>query len=300
MEKLAILTPTYNRGYILGNAYESLKNQTVKDFEWIIVDDGSTDGTDELVASWISEQKSFEIKYSKQEHIGMPRALNEGVKLASSDWILKLDSDDRIVPNAVELSLKWLAEIENEKYIGGIGFVKSFPDGKYMKDQTPIIDPVLGYVDATHIERAKYNLDMDMCEIHRTELFRKYPFQCWPNEMFAPEQLNFNCIALAGWKLRWRDEKLYLCDYLPDGLTKDNRIVKQNPMGYAMMHNQNLLLHHTFRQQFYDAVQLVSLCLYAKQFNYLFKSNKKVITSIAFPLGVILGIRRWYQFRKMK
>lgn len=300
MCKLTIHTATYNRAYILPMAYKSLKNQTLKDFEWIITDDGSSDNTSELVHQWIDEDPGFSIVYNKLSHVGIPRALNSGVNLASTQWFMMLDSDDHIEPNTVEKVVDWLKEIEHDETFAGIGFARCYPNGDYMKPQIPVIDPHLGYVDATHLEREKYNLNMDMCEVHRVSLFRKYPFQYWPTEQYAPEQLNFNQIALAGLKLRWRPDKLYICDYLPDGQTKDDRLVKKNPMGFAMMYNQNLLFQKDFKSKFQNAIRMTALCFYAGNMDYLKKSNSKPATIISFPAGILLGFRRKKQFSKMQ
>lgn len=299
MCKLTIHTATYNRAYILPSAYESLKNQTLKDFEWIITDDGSSDDTSELVHQWIDEKPGFSIVYNRLSHVGIPRALNSGINLASAKWFMMLDSDDHIKPNTVEKVVSWLKDIENDDTFAGIGFARCYPNGNYMKPQIPIIDSRLGYVDATHLERAKYNLNMDMCEVHRVSLFKKYPFQYWPTEQYAPEQLNFYQIALDGLKLRWRPDKLYICDYLPDGQTRDDRLVKNNPMGFAMMYNQNLLFQKRFKNQFQNAMRMTALCFYAGNMSYLKKSNSKIATLVSLPAGILLGFRRKKQFSKM-
>lgn len=297
--KLTIHTATYNRAYILNQAYESLKAQTCKDFEWIVTDDGSTDGTDVLVRQWQQEDNGFPIIYNPMPHVNIPRALNSGVARTSTDWFMMLDSDDRILPQTVELVLQWLTEIEAREDFVGIGFGKCQPDGSYMKKQIPMIDPEIGYVDATNVERAKYRLDMDMCEVHRTELLRRFPFQYWPTEGYAPEQLNYNAIALAGYKYRWRAEKLYVCDYLPDGQTRNDRLVKRNPMGFAMMHNQNMLLRKRFREKLWCAMQMTALALYSGNPGYLLKSNCKLATILSFPAGAVLSLRRRMQYAKM-
>jgi glycosyltransferase involved in cell wall biosynthesis len=300
MTKLTIHTATYNRAYILSKAYESLKAQTVKDFEWIISDDGSTDNTEELVTSWINSYNDFPIRYFKLPHVGIPRALNNGVKQSMTEWFMMLDSDDHIKPNTVEKVLCWLDEIKSDPSFGGIGFMRCFPNGEYMKPQKPIISSQIGYLDITHLERAKYNLNMDSCEVHRTDLFRKYPFQYWETERYAPEQLPFYEIAFAGYKMRWRDEKLYICDYLPDGQTKDNKLVKNNPMGFAMMYNQDIKRHSKFADKCYSAMQMTALAFYGKNLSYLRLSNNQFITCLMFPLGIALGIRRCIQFAKLK
>ena len=300
MPKITIHTATYNRAYILPKAYDSLKAQTSKDFEWIITDDGSVDNTREIVSEWQKTDNGFSIIYNPLSHVGIPRALNAGVKKANTDWFMMLDSDDYLVPTAVEKSLLWIQEIENKKDFVGIGFARCYPDGRYMKNQIPMIDPTIGYVDATNIERQNYNLDMDMCEINRTALLKSHPFQVWPEETFAPEQLNYNEIALEGFKYRWRDEKLYVCDYLPDGLTRDDKLVKRNPMGFAMMHNQNMLLRARFKEKCKCAMQMTGLCVYAGNISYLRRTNCLMATVLTLPFGIILSLRRRRQFAKME
>lgn len=300
MVKLTIHTATYNRAFILEKAYRSLCDQTVKDFEWLITDDGSTDRTEELVRGWMAGENGFPIRYNRLEHVGIPRALNYGVSQARSDWFMMLDSDDYLVPEAVEKILPWVEEIADRTDMAGIGFARCYPDGRYMKSQDPLIDKQTGYVDATHIERRKYHLDMDMCEVHRTALFRKYPFRVWETETYAPEQLNFYDIALAGWKLRWHVEKLYVCEYLPGGQTRDNGLVKRNPMGFAMMYNQNMLFQKGFRTNLRNAAQMIALSSYAGNMGYLKESNNRIMTALAFPVGVLLGRRRKKQFSNLK
>lgn len=130
MCKITIHTATYNRAYILPVAYASLKNQTSKDFEWIITDDGSTDNTQELVFQWIEEDPGFPIVYNKLPHVGIPRALNSGVNLATTEWFMMLDSDDHIEPDTVKKVIKWLDEIKYDSMFAGIGFARCISQWK--------------------------------------------------------------------------------------------------------------------------------------------------------------------------
>ena len=162
MRKITVHTAAYNRGYILGKAYESLLAQTCKEFEWIITDDGSTDRTEEIVRDWQARDNGFEIFYQKMDHAGLPRALNSGVAYAHTEWFMRLDSDDWIKPETIASVQKWLDEIHGDQSFVGIGFMRCHSDGTNMKDQNPIIDPDKGYIDATNIERKVYHLDMDI------------------------------------------------------------------------------------------------------------------------------------------
>ena len=295
MPKITIHTATYNRAYILSKAYESLRAQTCKDFEWIITDDGSSDDTELLVEAWMREDNGFPIIYNKLNHVGLNRALDSGIEKSNSDWFMRLDSDDTIIPETVEKVLLWINEIKDNDSFVGIGYAKCYPDGSYMRNQIPIIDFEVGYVDATNIERKKLNMDMN--EVYRTELLRKYPATVWKGEMFSPEQLVTNKIALDGYKIRWRADKLYICEYRDDGLTKDNLIVKNNPMGYAMMYNQNIIINKSFVKKCKSAIQMTALSIYAGNISYLKESNCKAATILTLPLGALLAVRRKKQFK---
>ena len=105
MSFVTVFTPTYNRGYILPKLYDALRSQTSSDFEWIIVDDGSTDNTENLVAGWTGENNKFEIIYIKQENAGKMQAVNKGVTYAKGKMFFIVDSDDCLPENSIERSV---------------------------------------------------------------------------------------------------------------------------------------------------------------------------------------------------
>src|SRR5688572_23550113 len=96
-----VFTPTHNRAHTLQRVYDSLRGQTFRDFEWLIVDDGSKDGTDRLAAAW-ARSADFEIRYRRQPNRGKHVAFNAGVRDARGELFLPLDSDDACVPRALE------------------------------------------------------------------------------------------------------------------------------------------------------------------------------------------------------
>ncbi len=294
-----VFTPTYNRAYILPKLYESLCAQTNKNFEWLIVDDGSTDDTEKLVVSWQKNKNGFEIGYIKKENGGKPRAINEGVARARGEYFFMVDSDDYLLPDAVEKMTRWIAEIQGCKEFIGVGAARGYPDGTYLKGVPPTVNEA-GFVDATNLERNLYNLDADMCEAYRTEIFRQFPMAEWPGEKFAPEQIALNEIALAGYKLRWHADIIYVCDYLEDGLTKGSRkLEKNNPMGYAMMYNHMLRYGYDPKKKFRCAYQAIALALYGGHPEYLLQMNSKGYVLLALPFGLALAVRRAIQFRKV-
>lgn len=104
-----IVTPTYNRGHLIHRVYESLKNQTFKDFKWIIVDDGSTDNTRELIETWKENTNDFEIEYYYlNKNVGKPEAVNFGLQKCDRTYTIIADSDDTHVPNTLsDLKFYW-------------------------------------------------------------------------------------------------------------------------------------------------------------------------------------------------
>ena len=289
MPYFTVFTPTYNRGYALSRLYESLKSQGTTDFEWMIVDDGSTDNTYQLVEKWIQEEKNFSIRYLKKENGGKPRAINYGIQYARGRFFFMVDSDDFLLPDALIKMKYWCKEIESDSRYIGVGAARGLPDGSYIKGVAPNVNEQ-GYVDATNLQRDKFNLDADMCEAYKTELFKKYP-----------EQIALNEIALDGFLLRWHSDIIYQCDYLEDGLTKGSQILeKNNPMGYAMMYNHMLNYpDRSIKQKFYNACQVIALSIVGGHIEYGFKSKNKGLMFLALVPGAFLAIRRKYQFRKV-
>lgn len=298
--KFTVFTATFNRGYIIHKLYQSLCNQTFCDFEWLVIDDGSTDNTAEVFEAWKKECTAFRIIYKKVTNGGKPRAINMGTKLANGRYFFMVDSDDHLVPEALEKMSAWCDEIENYQSFIGVGAARGYPNGEYLKRIEPSVNEE-GYIDATNLERDKYNLDADMCEAYKIDIFRDFPMAEWPGEKFAPEQIALNGIALAGYKIRWHKDIIYVCDYLEDGLTKgSSRLEKENPMGYAMMYNHKLLYNISKKEKFYAACQHIALSLYGKQPGYILKSHCLLYTIPALPIGLVLSIRRWMQYRKIK
>ena len=118
---LSIITPTYNRGHLLQRCYDSLSAQTRKDFEWIIVDDGSTDNTEEIVSSFDSD---YDIVYIKKENGGKHTALNTSHPYVHGKYVMILDSDDYLIPEAVEKIVKGWIDFEENEAIGIVTFLK--------------------------------------------------------------------------------------------------------------------------------------------------------------------------------
>lgn len=229
---ITIFTPVYNRAYIINTLYQSLRRQTCKDFEWIIFDDGSQDNIIEIVNEWIEMDKNeFAIHFYSVTNGGKHRAINKAVKIAQGDAFFIVDSDDYITDDAIEwIADKW-RDIQNNKEFAGIAGLKILKNGKLTGSGELTFKE---YVDATNLERDKYNLDGDKAEVYKTELLCKFSFPEYDNEKFVTEAVVWNKIAYDGYKIRWFNKVIYICDYLEDGLSKNIQTVLENsPRGWA-------------------------------------------------------------------
>jgi len=297
--KLTIFTATYNRAHLIGRIYESLLRQSVFDFEWLVIDDGSTDNTRELFDDILKKDNPFPIRYYRQENKGLIRTLNRGIELAEGEYLSKIDSDDYVVDNFAELVLTWLNDIQGNEQVYAVGGLRVTPDMKPIKGVMPSIHEGQ-YVDASDIERAKYNLDADMTEAWRVSVLRKYKFPVWEGEKFAPEQIVFHQIALDGYAIRWRPVPLVICEYQEGGLTLGaSKLEKENPMGYAMMYNQQLKRpDFSFMQKLKCGMNFVALCIVGNSPSYIAKANSKGVVALALLPGMLLSIRRKRQYSK--
>lgn len=208
--KLTIFTPTYNRGYLLPELYNSLLKQERKDFEWLVIDDGSTDDTQAIVGDWIAKRESgFAIRYYKVDNGGKQRAINQAVALAQSEWLFIVDSDDKLTPDAVSTVIGWIDTLpENETFAGvsGLRYNAALPPS----EQPSVNIPSCGYVDCSNLERDKYGLSHDMAEVFKVSVLKKYPFKVWPGETFTPECVVWDRLALDGYKLRYYAKYIYI------------------------------------------------------------------------------------------
>lgn len=292
---ITVFTPTYNRAHTLPTLYNSLVEQITKySFEWLIIDDGSSDNTSEIVNEWIKEDK-ININYYKVPNGGKPRAINKAVEWARSPFLFIIDSDDYLADNSiVEFMASECDKIKDDATFVGVGGLRGHSITAPLK--LPKFD---GYVDATDLERAQYGLNFDCNELYKVDILRKYPFKVWEGENFTPEQIVLDDMALDGYKLRWHNRVIVISEYLEDGLTKGAwNLIKKNPMGYAMLYDHKLKYHYRLKDRIYDVIQMVAQSIIGRNPLYFVQSNAPILASICYPLGICVAIRRKIQYRK--
>lgn len=231
---LTIFTPTFNRAHLLSRLFDSLVNQTDKDFEWIIVDDGSTDNTKAVIDDIIRRNNNFPIIYEYQENGGKHRAVNRGLNLAKGKLFYIVDSDD-ILPNDAVAAIKEIeSQLPDKGKWAGVAGLKGYISSNKAIGRSFVNRE---FVDATSIERDKYHIDGDKAEVVYTDVFRQFKFPEFENEKFLTENAVWYAIADAGYKFRWFNQIIYLGDYLDGGLTNNyEKLRSENPHGYLYVY----------------------------------------------------------------
>ncbi|WP_283672580.1 glycosyltransferase family 2 protein [Clostridium perfringens] len=283
MKKITVFTPTYNRAYVLDKCYESLKRQTVKNFIWLIIDDGSTDNTKEIVSKWI-EENSIEIIYKYQSNQGMHGAHNTAYKFIDTELNVCIDSDDYIPDDAIEKILSFWEKNKSDK-IAGIAGLDAFSNGKIIGDSFPKELKTSTLFDLHY----HYKIKGDKKLVYRTDLTKEYPYPIFDGEKYVSLAYKYNMID-RNYELALMNEVLCIVEYMQDGssLNMLHQYIK-NPQGFSFLRITNLKnpkakLAFKFKQ----CIHYVSTSIISKNFNFVKESPEKLLTILAIPFGIIL------------
>ena len=291
--KFTIFTPTFNRKELLEKLYKSLQKQTYKDFEWLIIDDGSADGTKEKVEEFLSEKK-LDIKYYFKENGGKQRAYNFATDKANGELFICLDSDDEYVENGLETILKYWKKYEKNSNIAGMGYLSIYPNREVIGSSFPEKEMVSTQFDIYN----KYGVKGDKGLMFRTEIIKKYKFPVFDDEKFITEAVVYNRIC-EKYKMVYVNEKIEIKEYQEDGLTaKYNNLLLRNPKGQALYHNEINSQKLSFKQKILNNAVYYKFCRAAGyKFGKIFKENKNKLFLI-FALGI--GEYMWQKEKNKK
>lgn len=282
MKTLTIFTPAYNRAHTLVRTYKSLCNQICKDFEWLIIDDGSTDNTAELVQKWINEA-DFKIRYIYQENQGMHGAHNTAYKNITTELNTCIDSDDYMPNDAVENIITFWKNNKTEKYAGFIGLDQR-EDGSIIgtlfpseMKETTLMD---FYADGGRGDKKL---------VYRTEVIKKYPeYPLFEGERYVGLAYKYMLID-QDYKMLTLNQPLVTVEYQVDG--SSNMMWKQywnNPRGFAFFRKTEMVVAPTLKRRFISCIHYVSSCIISKNKRFIKESPQKWLTLFAIIPGVIL------------
>lgn len=291
---LTVFTPAYNRAHTLHRCYESLCRQKCKQFKWLIIDDGSSDNTRELVEGWLKKDNGFEIIYHYKENGGMHTAHNAAYQLIDTELNVCIDSDDYLADDAAEKIITFWKKYGSNKYAGIIGLDADF-NGKIIGKRFPKdlkSTTLSGYYQAGGSGDKKL--------VYRTDIITKYPeYPVFEGEKYVG--LNYKYLLCdQEYELLVMDEILCNVEYQADGSSANMfRQYLNNPKGFAFLRTVYMKYDKTFKRKFMNCIHYVSSSIISKNKKFLKESPEKGLTILAIPFGIALTVYIKQQVKKM-
>lgn len=283
-EIITVFTPAYNRAHTIKRTYKSLLEQNNKRFIWLIVDDGSTDNTYELVKEWQTKNNGFEIQYIFKENGGMHTAHNVAYENIKTELNVCIDSDDELAPDAISKILcKW-ENVKDKGYAGIIGLDASLNTGEIIGKGFPKTlteTSVIDYYSNGGLGDKKL--------VYRTDIINKYPeYPVFDGEKYVSLSYKYRLID-QDYKMAVLDEILCYVEYQVDGSSMNMfRQYVRNPKGFAFWRKIRMQTSVSKKRLFIDCIHYVSSSIFAKNLHFISESPKKMYTITAIPFGIAL------------
>lgn len=291
---LTIVTPTFNRASTLIKCYDSLLLQTCFSFEWLIVDDGSSDNTETIVNQWISECDKFPIRYIKKENGGKASALNVAFDNVDTPYLCVLDSDDVLVKTAVESFLIEREKADKDVKCCGIMAFRSNEDGSVMGGRP--IPTANGRITMIDILNERFRTEL-FC-FYKSSVVKNLRFPQFPNEKFvSPQWLDFE--LSRNYYFIPSDKQYCICVYIADGLTRNKKkIIVHNPHGYTAVKRQSFEFSKSLKLSIKHGLMYDCVCIIGKDKEWLKNSPKKLLSITLMPFAYIIYVIRFKRIIK--
>lgn len=287
---ITIFTPTYNRAHLLPRLYESLKCQTVSDFEWLIVDDGSVDNTEEIVKEWISDN-IINIRYIRRPNGGKHRAFNTGVVNAMGELLFCIDSDDYAPADCVESIINCWSNVNDSK-IAGIIALKADEKGNFLSNAFPEGINEITMYDLSN----RYKCTGDKALIYKTSILKEYPYPEIDGEKFIGESVVYDNIDL-NYVMILLNKILTIGEYQQDGLTANIfSIMLNTPTGYKIYYKQRIDMAYTLSERVGYVIRYNAFDILSNDKNYNYNGKHKLMVWTLKPFGWLLT--KYYNFKK--
>lgn len=289
---LTIFTPVYNRAHTIGRTYESLCRQTFKDFEWLVVDDGSTDNTRQLVEGWISENK-IPIRYIYQENQGMHGAHNTAYKNIHTELNTCIDSDDWMPDDAVEKIISFWSHYGSDQVAGIVG-LDATEDGNVIGAKFP-----KGLKKTTlrgYYEDLKGSGDKKL--VYSTSVICSVPeYPIFEGERYVGLAYKYNLVD-EQMPLLVTNDVLVVVDYQDDGSSRGMwRQYWNNPKGFAFFRKFDMQKTHSWKRKIMNNVHYVSHSIRSRNWRFVQESPQKLLTVLTILPGYFLYLYTWRKVR---
>lgn len=279
---LTIFTPTYNRAALLPRVYESLLRQSDRDFEWLIVDDGSTDGTKEVVERMMAEGR-MEIVYHRKDNGGKHTAHNAAVELARGDWFLCVDSDDMLAHDAVAHVTKAICHL-SERDCCLAAHKEDRGTGHWLGTPFPEGDRERCGMYGWNCQGAAGEYALAF----KTSVLKQFLFPVIPGERFVGECVLYDRMELAGYTVCPLNDVLEVCEYQPDGLSdRFYRLMLSNPVGYQIYHGQRIDLVRSLKERMGHCIRYQAFRRMKRDDHYRYAGPHRGLTALMWLPGAV-------------
>ena len=281
MPTLTIYTCTYNRSHLLPRLYESLQEQTCKDFLWLIIDDGSTDGTKSLVDRWILEENEFEIRFFYKSNGGIHTARDAAYRLCDTELLMSEDSDDWLYKNAVEVVLnKWKSRPEGT--YAGILTHEDYPNGENICPTFPENIDVAILQDFIY----KYKCKGEKYTVVRADLMKAIP----DAPIFDGEKLvgeNYKWMQLPDIPFLLMNTSIGVKDFQDAGLTKtSSNYFFNNPKGFRAVRTVYIKNGKYLEARIKGHLGYIASCIYLREYSQILRSPHPFWSFLLLPAGI--------------
>jgi len=286
LKKLTVFTPAFNRAYCINQLYDSLLRQTNKDFIWLVVDDGSSDNTKELIEKW-QQEMIIDIQYIYQENQGMHGAHNTAYANIDTELNVCIDSDDFMTDNAVELILDKWNTVEDKTNVAGIVGLDMDKKGHVIGSKMPDDVKYSTLYDLYNVHKSKGDKKL----VLRTDVVKKYPqYPLFENESFVPLGALYWMID-QDYTLACLNETLCVVEYLTDGSSLNIfKQYKRHPKGFRYHRQIQLTYSKEFKKQVIVILHYISSTLFIKDFRFFKDNPKKILTFLLLPVGFLFHL----------
>ena len=295
MPTLTVFTPAYNRAHTIGRTYESLKSQSCKDFKWLIIDDGSSDNTRELVEAWKKQDNGFEIEYIYKENGGMHTAHNVAYEHIDTELNVCIDSDDCMANDAISKIINAWDSVRDKNYAGLIGLDADM-EGNIIGNAFPkdMYETTLSNYYAT-------GGSGDKKLVYKTEIIKKYPpYPVFEGEKYVPLSYKY-LLCDQEYEMFVINDVLCNVEYQIDGSSATMwKQYLNNPNGFIVIRKLVMIYPNSLKKVLTATIHYISSSILAKKTQYVNESPRKILTVCLIPFGWLLSKYIIFKANKME
>ena len=295
MPTLTVFTPAYNRAHTIGRTYESLKSQSCKDFKWLIIDDGSSDNTRELVEAWKKQDNGFEIEYIYKENGGMHTAHNVAYEHIDTELNVCIDSDDCMANDAISKIINAWDSVRDKNYAGLIGLDADM-EGNIIGNAFPkdMYETTLSNYYAT-------GGSGDKKLVYKTEIIKKYPpYPVFEGEKYVPLSYKY-LLCDQEYEMFVINDVLCNVEYQIDGSSATMwKQYLNNPNGFIVIRKLDMIYPNSLKKVLTATIHYISSSIHAKKTQYVNESPRKILTVCLIPFGWLLSKYIIFKANKME